>query len=184
MNVAIIGRALPSLALIAAGIIVPRDRLQEHDARARRPRHPTDPHQRLRRRRRRRPGRGRGRARDGDVGAPDAWRVELPLALPLIFTGIRIATVFVVATAPIAAIAGGGGLGDIIVNQSIYGLEGSSAPRCASRCSRSGRTRCSASLQRALTPPGVGGQAHPLEPDVARASRRVRPATTSRKGGT
>jgi osmoprotectant transport system permease protein len=51
-------------------------------------------------------------------------RVELPLALPLIFTGIRIAAVTVVATAPIAAIAGGGGLGDVIVNQASYRLEG------------------------------------------------------------
>jgi osmoprotectant transport system permease protein len=32
--------------------------------------------------------------------------------------------VFVVATATIAAVAGGGGLGDIIVNQAGYGLEG------------------------------------------------------------
>src|SRR4051812_28128751 len=51
-------------------------------------------------------------------------RVELPLALPLIFTGIRIAAVTVVATAPIAAVAGGGGLGDVIVNQASYRLEG------------------------------------------------------------
>ena len=51
-------------------------------------------------------------------------RIELPLALPLVFTGIRIAAVTVVATAPIAAIAGGGGLGDIIVNQASYRLEG------------------------------------------------------------
>jgi osmoprotectant transport system permease protein len=51
-------------------------------------------------------------------------RVELPLALPLIFAGIRIAAVFVIATATIAAIAGGGGLGDIIVNQATYRLSG------------------------------------------------------------
>jgi osmoprotectant transport system permease protein len=51
-------------------------------------------------------------------------RVELPLALPLMFAGIRTAAVYVVATAPLAALAGGGGLGDIIVNQSTYGLEG------------------------------------------------------------
>jgi osmoprotectant transport system permease protein len=51
-------------------------------------------------------------------------RVELPLALPLLFTGVRIAAVTVVATAPIAAIAGGGGLGDVIVNQASYRLEG------------------------------------------------------------
>lgn len=51
-------------------------------------------------------------------------RVELPLAAPLLFSGIRTAVVFVVASATIAAIAGGGGLGDVIVNQASYGIEG------------------------------------------------------------
>jgi osmoprotectant transport system permease protein len=51
-------------------------------------------------------------------------RVELPLAVPLLFSGIRTAVVFVVASATIAAIAGGGGLGDVIVNQASYGIEG------------------------------------------------------------
>ncbi|HEY6053960.1 MAG TPA: ABC transporter permease subunit [Gaiellaceae bacterium] len=50
--------------------------------------------------------------------------VELPLAVPLLFAGLRIAAVTVVATAPIAAVAGGGGLGDIIVNQASYELKG------------------------------------------------------------
>jgi len=51
-------------------------------------------------------------------------RIELPLAWPLIFAGVRTASVYVVATAPLAAIAGGGGLGDIILNQPTYGLVG------------------------------------------------------------
>ena len=51
-------------------------------------------------------------------------KVELPLALPLIFAGIRTAAVFVVATATLGGIVGGGGLGDIIVNQSSYFLRG------------------------------------------------------------
>ena len=51
-------------------------------------------------------------------------RVEVPLATPLLFSGIRTAVVFVVASATIAAIAGGGGLGDVIVNQASYGIEG------------------------------------------------------------
>lgn len=51
-------------------------------------------------------------------------RVELPLGLPLVFAGIRIAAIFVIATATIAAIAGGGGLGDIIVNRATYGDAG------------------------------------------------------------
>jgi osmoprotectant transport system permease protein len=60
----------------------------------------------------------------GMTGSQILLRIELPLALPLIFAGIRIAAVFVIATATIAAIAGGGGLGDIIVNQATYGLAG------------------------------------------------------------
>jgi osmoprotectant transport system permease protein len=51
-------------------------------------------------------------------------RVELPLALPLVLAGVRIAAIFVIATATIAAIAGGGGLGDIIVNRATYGDAG------------------------------------------------------------
>ncbi len=60
----------------------------------------------------------------GMSGAQILARVELPLAVPLIFTGVRVSAVTVVATAPIAAIAGGGGLGDVIVNQATYRLEG------------------------------------------------------------
>ncbi|MGP3923979.1 ABC transporter permease [Streptomyces sp. 8N616] len=43
-------------------------------------------------------------------------RVELPLAYPLIMTGLRSAAVQVVATATLAAMAGEGGLGRIITN--------------------------------------------------------------------
>jgi osmoprotectant transport system permease protein len=60
----------------------------------------------------------------GMTGLQILRRVELPLAIPLIFTGIRVAAVTIVATAPIAAIAGGGGLGDVIVNQASYRLSG------------------------------------------------------------
>src|SRR6266705_2994662 len=51
-------------------------------------------------------------------------RVELPLAAPLIFAGIRTGTVYVVATATLATFAGGGGLGDVIVNEPTYGVTG------------------------------------------------------------
>ncbi len=60
----------------------------------------------------------------GMSGREILLRVELPLALGLIFAGIRIGVVFVVATATIAAIAGGGGLGEIIVDQASYRLAG------------------------------------------------------------
>ena len=42
------------------------------------------------------------------------WRVELPLAVPEIIAGLRIATVSTVALATLAVFAGGGGLGDPI----------------------------------------------------------------------
>lgn len=43
------------------------------------------------------------------------WRVELPLALPVILTGVRTALVEVIASATLAAFIGAGGLGDFIV---------------------------------------------------------------------
>jgi len=51
-------------------------------------------------------------------------RVELPLGLPFVLAGIRISAVFVIATATIAGLFGGGGLGDIIANEPAYGLAG------------------------------------------------------------
>jgi osmoprotectant transport system permease protein len=43
-------------------------------------------------------------------------RIELPLAAPVIMAGLRIATVQVIATATLAAVAGGGGLGRYILD--------------------------------------------------------------------
>lgn len=42
------------------------------------------------------------------------FKVELPLAFPMVFTGIRIAVVTSIGTAVFGAIVGGGGLGSII----------------------------------------------------------------------
>ncbi|MEJ2008743.1 MAG: ABC transporter permease [Acidobacteriota bacterium] len=42
------------------------------------------------------------------------WHVELPLALPVILAGIRVATVITVGVATIAAAIGAGGLGEFI----------------------------------------------------------------------
>jgi osmoprotectant transport system permease protein len=44
------------------------------------------------------------------------WRVELPLALPEIFAGLRIATVSTVALAALAVFIGGGGIGEEILS--------------------------------------------------------------------
>jgi O-antigen ligase len=51
-------------------------------------------------------------------------RVRLPLALPLIFGGVRISAVNVIATATIAPLAGVTTLGDPIINVNTYGDEG------------------------------------------------------------
>ena len=42
------------------------------------------------------------------------WQVELPLAVPSIVAGLRLATVATIGTATIAAAIGGGGLGVFI----------------------------------------------------------------------
>lgn len=46
------------------------------------------------------------------------WKVEIPLALPEIIAGLRIATVSTIAIASLAVFAGGGGLGSEIVTGS------------------------------------------------------------------
>ena len=43
------------------------------------------------------------------------WRVEMPLALPEIIAGVRVATVTTVALASLAVFAGAGGLGNEII---------------------------------------------------------------------
>ena len=100
-------------------------------------------------------------------------RVELPLALPLLFAGIRTATVFVVATATIAAVAGGGGLGDIIVNQSVYGLDGVVGAAVCVSVLALGADALLGLLQRSLTPDAVRAEAGVLEPDVVTGVTRL-----------
>jgi osmoprotectant transport system permease protein len=102
----------------------------------------------------------------GMTGRQIVTRVELPLALPLIFAGIRTAVIFVVATATIAAVAGGGGLGDIIVNQAGYGLEGVvGAAICVSLLALAADAAVGL-LQRLLTPEGLRVEARALEQDA------------------
>lgn len=93
-------------------------------------------------------------------------RVELPLAVPLVFAGIRTAAVFVIATATIAAVAGGGGLGDIIVNQAAYGLEGVVGAAICVSVLALGADAVLGLLQRLVTPPGLRAATNALEPDV------------------
>lgn len=52
----------------------------------------------------------------GMSGRTVLWRVELPIAVPLVMAGVRTAAVQVVATATLAAFIGQGGLGRLIVD--------------------------------------------------------------------
>ena len=109
----------------------------------------------------------------GMTGWQIVRKVEFPLALPLIFAGIRTATVFVVATATIAAVAGGGGLGDVIVNQAAYDLEGVvGAAICVSLLAL-GADAALGLVQRLLTPVGLRRATPALEPDVVTGVTRL-----------
>ena len=61
----------------------------------------------------------------GMSGLEILTRVELPLAVPLIFAGVRTAALFVISTTTIAALAGfSGSLGDVIANETSYHFSG------------------------------------------------------------
>jgi len=83
-------------------------------------------------------------------------RVELPLAVPLIFAGIRTAALFVISTATIASLAGfSGTLGDVIANETSYHFSGVlGAAICVAALALTVEGAL-ALLQRALTPRGV-----------------------------
>ena len=88
------------------------------------------------------------------------WRilrgVELPLAIPLVFAGIRTAAVYVVATATIASLAGyNGGLGYIITDEQSYHLSGVLGAAICVAVLALLVEGLLALVQRALTPRGV-----------------------------
>jgi osmoprotectant transport system permease protein len=92
----------------------------------------------------------------GMTEAEIVTRVELPLAVPLIFAGLRTASVFVISTATIAALAGfSGTLGDPIANETSYhfaGVLGAAICVAALALAVEGVLTL---LQRGLTPRGV-----------------------------
>jgi osmoprotectant transport system permease protein len=51
-------------------------------------------------------------------------RVEMPLAVPTLMAGIRLATIAIVATATIAPLAGVATLGEYIISENVYGQNG------------------------------------------------------------
>jgi osmoprotectant transport system permease protein len=83
-------------------------------------------------------------------------QVELPLAIPLLFAGIRTAALYVMATTPLAAVSGAaGGLGDIIANQASYRFEGVVTAALIITVLAFAVEGLFALLQRTLTPRGV-----------------------------
>ena len=60
----------------------------------------------------------------GMRGAQVLLRVELPLAVPTIMSGVRTAAINIIATATIAPLAGVLTLGDFILSRNVYGDEG------------------------------------------------------------
>jgi osmoprotectant transport system permease protein len=83
-------------------------------------------------------------------------RVELPLAVPLIFAGLRTAAVFVISTTTIASLAGySGSLGDPIANETSYHFSGVlGAAICVAALALAVEGVLSL-VQRELTPRGV-----------------------------
>ncbi len=114
-------------------------------------------------------------------------RVEFPLAVPLLFAGARTASIYVVGTATLASIAGGGGLGDIIFNQASYGLPGVVAAAIWVAAMALAVDLGLGAVQRLLTPRGL--RAEPDAPVVgppaagtsgaSPAGERLEPAATA-----
>jgi osmoprotectant transport system permease protein len=91
----------------------------------------------------------------GMTGLEVLWRVELPLGLPLIFAGIRTATVYVIATATLASVAGANSLGNVIVDQATYRLPGVLAGAICVAALALVAELLLALVQRAVTPRGL-----------------------------
>lgn len=91
----------------------------------------------------------------GLTGAQVLRSIELPLALPLIMDGIRISTVNVIATAALAPLAGASSLGDPIVSYGVYGDTGRLAGSIMVALLAIGADLGLAALGRAVTPRGL-----------------------------
>lgn len=102
-------------------------------------------------------------------------RIELPLALPIIFGGVRTSAVNVVATATIAPLANVQTLGEPIVSPQIYGTTGQIAASLLVALLTLATDAGFAALQRRVTPV-------PLRPARSRfALSRLNPLTLSRR---
>lgn len=92
-------------------------------------------------------------------------RVELPLAVPTIMSGVRTGAINIVATATIASIAGVSTLGDFIINNANYGEDGLLAGAILVALLALAFELVLAGVQRLLTPRGLA-----VQREVARAT--------------
>lgn len=91
----------------------------------------------------------------GMTGFEVLRKVEIPLAIPTLFAGVRGATIAIVATATIAPLAGVLTLGDFIINQNVYGENGVLAGAIVVALLALALEFLLAGLQRRLTSPGL-----------------------------
>jgi osmoprotectant transport system permease protein len=91
----------------------------------------------------------------GMSGAQIVRRIELPLAVPLVFGGIRTSVVNVIATAAIAPLAGVVTLGDPIIAGGVYGEDGRLGASILVALVAVVAELLFAGLQRAVTPRGI-----------------------------
>jgi osmoprotectant transport system permease protein len=103
-------------------------------------------------------------------------RVELPMALPVIIAGVRVAAVQVVATAALAALVGGGTLGRFIVDgfalQRFDQLVGGAILVAVLALLTE---RAFTYVERALVSPGLGRRERPMGPAPMPVSRPGEP---------
>lgn len=103
-------------------------------------------------------------------------RVELPLAIPLVFGGLRTAAVSVVATATIAPLAGVDSLGTPLIARGVYGTPGQIGAAIAVALLAVVVELLFGALQRLVTPKGLE-----LSPASARHRRRALITTPQRE---
>jgi osmoprotectant transport system permease protein len=85
-------------------------------------------------------------------------KVELPLSVPTLMSGVRTGAIAIVATATIAPLAGVPTLGDFIINRGVYGDEGVLAGAILVALLALAFELALAGLQRLLTPGGLALQ--------------------------
>jgi osmoprotectant transport system permease protein len=109
----------------------------------------------------------------GMTGWQVLWRVELPLSVPLVMAGVRTSALFVISTTTIAALTGySHSLGEIIADEASYHLSGVLGAAICIAAMAMLIEFLLASLQRAMTPValrrgGAGEIEDEFVPDVA-----------------